>query len=146
MKCFKILFAITIQLLLFSSLAFAGDFDWTRDFNISAEADPSGFRARLESRFKVGDLEVKAVLGDVRKPSDAYILFRLGEMSNQPVDYIMEKYRADKNKGWGLLARNLGIKPGSGDFHTLKQGQDLYYDKGDAKNNKKKKCKGKGKK
>lgn len=126
MKFIKILFFTLIYLLTVTSVAFADDFNWTRNFNISAEADPSGFKARLETRFKVGDLEVKAVLGDVSKPSDAYILFRLGEMSDKPIDYVMEKYRAQKDKGWGVLAKSLGIKPGSADFHELKGGHDLY--------------------
>ena len=69
-------------------------------------------------------------------------MFRLGEMSNQPVDYIMKKYRAEKDKGWGVLAKSLGIKPGSSEFHALKRGQDLYDDKG---HNNKKSSKGKGK-
>jgi len=152
MKISKILFFTLINILILTPVVSAGDFDWARNFNIRAEADASGFRARLETRFKVGDMEVNAVLGDVRKPSDAYILFRLGEMSNQPIDYVIEKYRAEKDKGWGVLAKNLGIKPGSGEFHDLKQGHDLYDNKGKGhddtgfKDNKNNKSKGKGRK
>lgn len=141
MKLLKILFVILMELLLVSSVASAGDFDWIRDFSIQAEADPSGFRARLGARFQVGDIEIKTVLGNVEKPADAYMLLRLGEMSNQPIDHVIEKYKAEKGKGWGVLAKSLGIKPGSRDFHALKQGQDLYDDK----NRGKSKVKGKGK-
>lgn len=141
MKLFKILFVILIGLLLVSSAAAAGDFDWIRDFNIQAEADQSGFRARIGARFQVGDVEIKTLLGNVEKPADAYMLLRLGEMSNQPIDYVIEKYKAEKGKGWGVLAKSLGIKPGSKDFHALKQGQDLYDDKDRGKG----KVKGKGK-
>ena len=154
MKVIKILFFTLLNLLIVTSIALAGDFDWSRDFNIRAEADPSGFRASLETRFKIGDLEVKAVLRDVKNPSDAYILFRLGEMSNHPIDYVLKKYRAQRGKGWGVLAKSLGIKPGSEEFHALKQGQDLYDNKGKdhvnqgrkGKIDKGKKGKGKGKK
>ena len=152
MKFLKILLFILMNLLMVTSVASAGDFDWVKSFNISAEADQSGFRARLETRFKIGDMDVKAVLGDVRKPSDAYILFRLGEMSNRPIGYVMEKYRAEKDKGWGVLAKSLGIKPGSGDFHDLKRGQDFYDDKHKGNDNRiprgkhNKKGKGKGRK
>ena len=141
MKLVKILFVILMELLLVSSVASAGDFDWIRDFSIQAEADPSGFRARLGARFQVGDIEIKTVLGNVEKPADAYMLLRLGEMSNQPIDHVIEKYKAEKGKGWGVLAKSLGIKPGSRDFHALKQGQDLYDDKDRGKS----KVKGKGK-
>jgi len=146
MKPLKILFVILLELLLVSSVAYAGDFDWIKDFNIKAEADPSGFRARLEARFQVGDIEIRTVLGNVEKPADAYMLLRIGEMSNQPIVHVIEKYKAEKGKGWGVLAKSLGIKPGSKDFHALKQGQDLYDDKNRGKDKVKSKGKGKGRK
>ena len=151
MKIFKILFFSLLNMLIVASVAFAGDFDWTRDFNIRAEADPSGFRASLATRFKIGDMEINAVIGDVKNPSDAYILFRLGEMSNQPIASVSEKYRAKKGKGWGDLAKSLGIKPGSDEFQALKQSQDLYdkksqvHDNKGSKENDHKGDKGKGK-
>jgi hypothetical protein len=151
MKIFKMLFFTLMTFLILTSSASARDFAWTRDFNIRAEADPSGFRASLAARFKIGNADVDIVLGDVTEPSDAYILCRLGEMSNQPMNRVMERYRAKKNKGWGVLAKSLGIKPGSSEFKALKQGQDLYNDKGNGKGskgkgNKDKKGKGKGRK
>ena len=143
MKSLKILFMVSIMLLFVSSPILAGDFDWIRNFNIKAEADPSGFRARLEARFQVGDVKIKTVLGNVEKPADAYMLLRIGEMSNRPIVHVIEKYKAEKGKGWGVLAKSLGIKPGSKDFHALKQGQGLYDDKNRGKA--KVKSKGKGK-
>ena len=86
------------------------------DFNIKAEADPSGLRARLEARFQVGDIKIKTVLGNVEKSVDAYMLLRLGKMSNQPIDHVIKKYKAGKGKGWGALAKSLGIKPGSAEI------------------------------
>jgi len=145
MKLLKILFVILTALLLVSSVASAGDFDWIKDFNIKAEADPSGLRARLEARFQVGDIKIKTVLSNVEKPAEAYIMLRLGEMSNQPINRVIEKYKAKKGKGWGALAKSLGIKPGSRDFHALKQGQDLYDDKKRGKDKVKGKGKGKSK-
>ncbi len=142
----KILLVILMALLLSSSITSAGDFDWIRDFNIKAKADPSGLRARLEARFQVGDIKIRTVLGNVEKPSDAYMLLRLGEMSNQPIDYVIEKYKVKKGKGWGVLAKSLGIKPGSKDFHALKESQNLYYDKNRDKGKMKNRGKSKGRK
>ncbi len=144
MKVLKIWFVVFTSFLLVSPAAIAGDFDWTKDFNIKAEANPSGFRARLADRFKIGDAEVKVVISNVKKPADAYIVFRLGEMSNQPTEKVIEKYKSGRGKGWGALAKSLGIKPGSKEFHELKRNHDLYDDKPKAKS--KGKNKGKGKK
>jgi len=84
------------------------------------------------------------VLGNVAYPGEAYMVLRLGEMSRHPTDYVLQQYRSGKGKGWGALAKSLGIKPGSAEFHALKNGHDLYGEKdigGGAQ-----KGKGKGKK
>ena len=125
MKLFKILLVSTLALFVVSSTAMAGDFDWMRDFNLQAQVDPSGIRTRLATRFSLGDVEVKAVLSNFDSPADAYMALRLGEMAGRPTDYVVEKYRDTKGKGWGALAKSLGIKPGSEEFHALKRGHDL---------------------
>jgi hypothetical protein len=126
MNLLKILFISLWALLAVTSFAMANDFGWTEDLNIQAQADPSGFRARLATRFNIGDVEVRAVLDNIGNPADAYIILRLGEMSGRPTSYVVDRYRQDKGKGWGALAKSLGIKPGSEEFHALKSGQDLY--------------------
>lgn len=145
MKVIRIPFLMFVILivLLTATLANATDFDWTKNLSIRAEADPSGFRAQISTRFNIGDARVKVVLGNVDNPADAYMVLRLGEMSSRPVDYVLTKYKANKNKGWGVIAKSLGIKPGSKEFHALKQGSDLggSGNKGGKKN----KSKGKGK-
>ena len=148
MKAKTIRSSILIMLALFFSatVVAAGGFDWTRDLNVRAEADPSGFRAQLSTRFKIGDAQVKVVLGNVDRPADAYMVFRLGEMSSRSNDYVLSKYRAKKSKGWGALAKSLGIKPGSREFHALKQGSDLYALDHNRYKHKNVKGKGKGKK
>lgn len=139
---------ILIMLTIFFSatIVLAGNFDWTRDLNIRADADPSGFRAQLSTRFKIGDAQVRVVLGNVDKPADAYMVFRLGEMSSMSTDYVLSKYRSDKSKGWGALAKSLGIKPGSREFHALKQVSDLYSYEGKQHKHINSKSKGKSKK
>ena len=138
------LFTVSVVFLLISSSAVvsAADFDWIQDVNIRAEADPSGFRARLAARFKIGDTQIDAVLSNVERPADAYMVLRLGEISAKPTDYVIEKYKSGKGKGWGALAQSLGIKPGSKEFHALKRGNDFYDDNDKGKGRGKGKSKG----
>lgn len=144
MKQFKIVFMSLTVTLLLCSIVTASDYDWMRDFNIRAEADPSGFRARLEARFQVGAAKIRAVLDSSDKPADAYMCLRLGEMSDQPIDHVIDTYNSQKGGGWGAIAKSLGIKPGSKAFHELKQGGDLYDDTN--RNKDKEKGRGKGNK
>ena len=146
MKTATILVCALLLSLILAPVSIAGDFDWIKDFNIKAEVDPSGFKAKLEARFNIGSTEVNAVLSTVDDPADAYIVFRLGEMSGQPTKEIIRKYKSGKGKGWGVLAKSLGIKPGSKEFKALKNGDGIkekqYTYKTKNKENKSKKKNG----
>jgi hypothetical protein len=130
--------------LLVSPAAFAGEYDWLKDLNIRAEADPSGFRAQIAARFKIGNTEINTVISNVERPADAYMVLRLGEMSHHPTDYVIKKYRSSKGQGWGVLAKSLGIKPGSREFHALKRRHDLHGNNDIGMDKNKGKGKGKG--
>jgi hypothetical protein len=151
MKLQKILFIVLVVTLLASSAAIveADDFDWMNDVNIRAEASQSGFRASLATRFTIGDTQIKVVLSNVERPADAYMVLCLAEMSAKPTEYVLKRYKAEKGKGWGALAKSLGIKPGSKEFHALKRGsgfyRDFYDDKDEGKGKNKHKGKGKNK-
>ena len=134
MKPRRILLLVSVTALLVSSAVAvaAGDFVWVRDLNRRAKSDPVGFAATLAARFRTGNAEIDAVLSNVARPADAYMIFRLGEMSGRPADYVLERYGAEKGRGWGALAKSLGIKPGSSEFHALKRGHDLFDRRGRA--------------
>jgi len=125
MRMVRVVLVGVVVVLLAAGAAMAGDFEWMKDLNIKAQADPSGFKASLAARFKIGDAQITTVLSNVEKPADAYMVLRLGEMSGQPTDRVTERYRSAKGQGWGNLAKSLGIKPGSKEFHALKRGHDL---------------------
>lgn len=122
--------AIVLQLA-FITQGYAGDFDWLKQMSIQAQADPSGFAARLSTRFHIGGTQVEAVIDNVGGQADAYMVLRLAEMSHQPVAYVTQRYHENRHRGWGVLARQLGIKPGSREFHALKAGHDLAMGRDD---------------
>ncbi|MBE0602055.1 MAG: hypothetical protein IH611_00310 [Deltaproteobacteria bacterium] len=73
------------------------------------------------------------------------MVFRTGQVSGRPHEVVLDEYRANQGKGWGVMAKNLGIKPGSAEFHSLKKGWDDGGGSGKGKGKGKKKDKGKGK-
>lgn len=125
---FKLRFIALVVLLqlAFATSVSAGDFDWLQQMSIEAQADPSGFVARLSTRFKIGDAQVSAVIDNIGNQADAYMVMRLAEMSHHQVEYVAARYRQNKHRGWGVLAKQLGIKPGSREFHALKAGNELW--------------------
>ena len=100
--------------------------------NVQARADMNGFSAKVAAQFGVPEAQVRLVLGQVSAPADAFMVFQLGQMANQQPDTVMQVYQSHKGRGWGVIAKELGIKPGSAQFHALKRG-DLHFgvDQGD---------------
>jgi len=121
----KIILPLFVSLCLFTRAA-AGDLDgFLRNLNVEARADGDGFSARVSAQFGVPEARVKVVLGNVSEPADAFMVFQLGQMTGRSPDKVIEVYNAQKGKGWGVIAKELGIKPGSREFQALKNG-DLH--------------------
>lgn len=102
--------------------AAAGLDGFLSNLNVQARADREGFSARVSAQFGVPDAQVRVVMSSVPTPADAYMVFQLGQMTRQPHDRVLGAYKANRGKGWGVVAKELGIKPGSPEFHALKRG------------------------
>jgi len=131
MSSIKFFVLVIFLQLSIAAQAHAQDFAWLNNLSIEAKADPSGFAARLSTRFHIGNAEVQAVIDNVGgNQADAYMVMRLAEMSHQPITYVTRRYHKERRRGWGALAMSLGIKPGSREFHALKAGSDLGASRG----------------
>lgn len=126
MKRFFTVFSVFLFALIVSTPIKASEFEWMADLNVKAEADLSGFKASLAARFNLDSVKIETIIKSVEKPADAYMVLKLGEMSGRPPEYVLNQYKGNKKEGWGKLAKRLGIKPGSAEFHSLKKGHDLY--------------------
>jgi hypothetical protein len=90
--------------------------------NVQAQADLPGFQLKISAQFGVPLPQVQTVVQQVSQPADAFMVFQLGEMAQKPPETVVKTYTANKTKGWGVIAQQLGIKPGSPEFHALKAG------------------------
>jgi hypothetical protein len=72
-------------------------------------------------------------------PGDAYMAAKVASVSRRSVEDVVAVYNRNRGKGWGAIAKQMGIKPGSAEFHALKADGDDFSESG------KKRGKGKGK-
>ena len=93
------------------------------EIDLRASADLGAFRADLNATFNVSSGEVDGLFEIFDRPADVYITLRIGELCDVPFKHVVDQYRKNKGQGWGLIAKNLGIKPGSAEFHALKAGR-----------------------
>jgi len=140
-----ILFSLFLSLL--SPLAaFAGGLeDFLSNINVQARVDLPGFSAKISTQFGVPLPQVQAVVQTVREPADAFMVFQLGQMARTQPERVLEVYTPNKKKGWGVIAKELGIKPGSAEFHALKSGNLSFTGQPSASDDAPGKGKGKGK-
>lgn len=114
------------------------------EINAKAKADLHLFKNNLSIEFNVGERKIEKMFIEFNmSPADAYMTLEIAKITQQEPESIMNLFSANKNKGWGVIAKEAGIKPGSQEFHALKSKAK------DKKNNTSKgnnKEKGKGKK
>lgn len=62
-------------------------------------------------------------------PGDIYYACALAKLLGRPCRYVVDVWERDHGQGWGAVAKRLGIKPGSAQFHQLKRGFVPSYDR-----------------
>ena len=66
----------------------------------------------------------ESAIGDLHKKfngnwGDLALGLEMGNLSKKPMYTVVGAY--EKNQGWGNIAKDLGIKPGSEEFHRMKK-------------------------
>jgi hypothetical protein len=103
--------------------ASAGTLDeFLANLNVRAQTDLHSFAYQVSSQFHVGQASVDLMLGNVQQPADAFMVYHLSQACGRPPEEVYRVYQHRKGRGWGELAKELGIKPGSREFHALKNG------------------------
>jgi len=119
--------------MLFSVPSLAVDLDsFLAGIDVTAQADLGRFRADLRASFEVSSGEVDELFDICDSPADVYMTLRIGQVAKVPIERVLTEYRADKARGWGAIAKSVGIKPGSPEFHALKQGRLVGHLESDA--------------
>ena len=127
-KCIALLLAFA-WLSIIPANVVGAEFQWMKDLNAEAEQNLAQFGKALGDRFGIAKEKVMDIMSRTETAADAYMSLKLGEMSGKSADEVIKKVQNGKQKGWGALAKSLGIKPGSKEFHELKSGHDLYTSK-----------------
>jgi len=82
--------------------------------------DPALFGQMLARKYNLNE----SAIGDLhqkfnRNWGDLALGLEMGNLSNKPMYTVLGSY--EKNQGWGNVAKELGIKPGSPEFHRMKR-------------------------
>ena len=128
MKLKQSLFSLLALGALVAPLSAGVDFEWRLSLNNRYHADPYGYRYGLADRFRLPESRVIVILDSVREPADAYMIFRLAELSGRPYDYVLSVYRQNRYSSWVEIASLVGVIVSSNDFNELRHHHDLRDD------------------
>lgn len=122
----------------YGQIAFnTGDVNLDAELNLinkNAQGDMSSFNADMRASFGVSDSKLDYMRGDLRMSAgDIYIALEIGKIARVKIDRVLTVYNTNRNKGWGYIAKEMGIKPGSREFHQLKDHTKSQSGKGSAK-------------
>jgi len=147
MTILRLTLAVTLLLSLAIPASFAGNDEFSRlvsELNVTARTDMPGFRGELSATFGVDGPRIDQLMVSLGSPADAYFCLRLGQLSGRSIEVVSREFQAHRGQGWGVVAKNLGIKPGSPAFHQLKDTSKVKAKTASkAKGKEKKKDKGK---
>lgn len=88
--------------------------------NTDANKDLAAFKLNLTKTFNVGLPKVEACFKVGMNAGDAFMAFQISNITRKPIEDVITVYSKSKSKGWGAMAKEMGIKPGSSEFHALK--------------------------
>ncbi|MDV3307536.1 MAG: hypothetical protein LOY03_01805 [Cyclobacteriaceae bacterium] len=92
-------------------------------FDDEARADFGFWKRDMSSRSGVPESKItKWSVEFGFKGGDIYLVIEISRITRRPIDEVANIYRTNRTKGWGAIAKELGIKPGSPEFHALKKG------------------------
>ena len=93
------------------------------DINAYGRRYPGAFADEL-ARYHGAPRDVVSALLAVPgwTPGDVYYACALAQVIGRSCRYVADEWQAHPGEGWGALAQRLGVKPGSPQFHQLKDG------------------------
>ena len=101
-----------------------GDNEFDRDLaEMDARAAISfdDFRVGIEANYNITEKKLNYLSVEVgMSAGDIYMTVELAKVTGKSVNDIIYLYRQNKGKGWGVIAKEAGVKPGSAEFHAMK--------------------------
>ena len=109
------------------------------NLNVEARVQVDTFVSELSISYAVPKVQIEELVYNMRMPfGDVFLSVWFASSLKKPLAVVVKEYEENKEKGWGVMAKNLGIKPGSDAFHSLKKDSSVELDLARKRNKEKK--------
>ena len=109
------------------------------NLNVEAGVHVDAFVSELSISYAIPKVQIEDLVYNMRMPfGDVFVSVWLASSVKKPLSVVVKEYDVNGDKGWGVTAKNLGIKPGSETFHSLKKDTSVELDLAQKRNKEKK--------
>ncbi len=92
-----------------------------RTINVDAKLDFGKFKVAMGGTYNIPERRIEHLHAEVKmEPAEIYLALEISRITTKPLDDVLKVYQVHKSKGWGYIAKEMGIKPGSAEFHEMK--------------------------
>lgn len=125
-KLFLLLIALSCSIFLSAQISFnprTGDNELDgilKDINNNAKSNLDFFAKDVATKFSIAKASIDKVI-KIMPPGDIFMAAQIAFILGKPFDVVVKSYNVNKDKGWGVIAKEMGIKPGSPEFHNMKK-------------------------
>ena len=83
--------------------------------------DPAGFLKSVATSYGLPAKDLLALKDLGLKASEVLLTVNLSQVTKKSLSEVASNWKLNKGKGWAQIAKELGVKPGSVSFQTLKK-------------------------
>lgn len=91
-----------------------------KTINTEAKKDLEKFKTDVSKKYSTTIDKIEALINLGMAAADIIMAHEVSVIVVRPVEDVVACYEKNKGKGWGVIAKEMGIKPGSAEFHKLK--------------------------
>ncbi|MGE5839992.1 MAG: hypothetical protein ACM34H_08645 [Deltaproteobacteria bacterium] len=99
------------------------------NLDVEAGVHVDAFVSELSISYAIPKVQIEDLVYKARMPfGDVFVSVWLASSVKKPLSVVVKEYDMNKDQGWGAMAKNLGVKPGSDAFHSLKKDSSVELD------------------
>lgn len=98
--------------------------------NVNANRDLTTFKSNMHVAYNIEVNTIENMIKLGMEPAEVYLCLEIAYLSHSTLNNVVTSYRLNREKGWGAIAKEMGIWPGSDEFSNLKSKCKTQKDKG----------------
>jgi hypothetical protein len=89
--------------------------------DLEASISDGAFKTNVSRIYNLSSSNIQYLIVEIGMTAgDIYLTLEIAKITKKSVNQVVEAYQNNREKGWGTIAKELGIVPGSDEFNQLK--------------------------